>query len=171
LNNKADHIELRYPDGKQADNVKYKKDKIEDDEAYVKEGKKWDWIKMQIEVPEIIPEEILESNPAAEDVSDSDIIENVEEVSDGINNTDGENQSLLYPQKNNMFMFASPSAPIRFASSNNFGQGKVLGVEITDNGGQRYVFTQGQELENNGTWSSSLFLIINSAINRIVNLI
>lgn len=46
LNNKKSKIELRYPDGEVADDVKYKKKKesVKEGENYVKVKKKWKWI-------------------------------------------------------------------------------------------------------------------------------
>ena len=46
LNNTKTKIELRYPDGKVADKIKYdrKKDKIEEDETYEKINDEWQWI-------------------------------------------------------------------------------------------------------------------------------
>ncbi|EKE20313.1 MAG: nuclease [uncultured bacterium] len=46
LNNKKGKIELRYPDGKVADKIKYDhgKDSIGDDEVYTKESGKWEWV-------------------------------------------------------------------------------------------------------------------------------
>lgn len=43
LLNKKGMIELRYPDGKAADKIKYEKDKIADDEVYATSGGEWSW--------------------------------------------------------------------------------------------------------------------------------
>ena len=44
LNNKAGKIQLVMPDGKVTDIVEYQKEKIADDEAYVKINNEWQWI-------------------------------------------------------------------------------------------------------------------------------
>lgn len=54
LNNKEGKIELRYPDGKVADKIKYKKDAgIEEDEKYTKESGKWEWVPSQKSIKSI----------------------------------------------------------------------------------------------------------------------
>lgn len=82
LNNKKTKIELRYPDGKVADDIKYKKEKgIKEGEIYQKGKSKWEWkagpeksnskkepeqkIEEKIEQPEttIIETEPQEENP------------------------------------------------------------------------------------------------------------
>lgn len=45
LLNKKGRVELRYPNGETADKVKYEKNRIEEEELYVLEEKKWIWQK------------------------------------------------------------------------------------------------------------------------------
>ncbi|HHX58372.1 MAG TPA: lamin tail domain-containing protein [Candidatus Moranbacteria bacterium] len=45
LNNSGGIVELRYPDGKEADQVEYSKEKIEEGESYVLVGENWIWKK------------------------------------------------------------------------------------------------------------------------------
>lgn len=54
LGNKQAKLELRYPDGKVADKIKYdrKNDSISEDELYQKEGNAWQWILSQKDAEE-----------------------------------------------------------------------------------------------------------------------
>lgn len=66
LGNKQAKIELRYPDGKVADKIKYdrKNDSIAEDEIYQKENADWQWMETQKIVVEekapVLSEEIIE---------------------------------------------------------------------------------------------------------------
>jgi hypothetical protein len=72
LNNKEGKIELRYPDGKVADKIKYNhgKDSIGEDEKYTKESGKWAWVPSQ---KSIKSEKVKESG---EEISESSVIGN-----------------------------------------------------------------------------------------------
>lgn len=48
LNNKSGKVQLVSPDEKTADEVEYEKEKITEDEAYIKINGKWQWIKSEI---------------------------------------------------------------------------------------------------------------------------
>lgn len=78
LNNKAGKVQLVYPDGKVADKMEYKKDKIKDDEVYAKADGKWQWISPPEKENEKTKEEIKsesekssESEGITEGISDS----------------------------------------------------------------------------------------------------
>jgi hypothetical protein len=69
LNNKQTKIELRYPDGEVAYKLKYKKDKISDDEIYAKVDSKWQWIAPAKTKTEITDAEDVTTDPTQEENS------------------------------------------------------------------------------------------------------
>jgi len=70
LNNKKGRVELRYPDGKVAYKIKYKKeDGVKDDEIYGKEkGEKWKWTKDVLNVQTVEVVENIEDTEGKEGV-------------------------------------------------------------------------------------------------------
>ena len=80
LNNKKCRIELRYPDGKIAYKIKYKReDGIKDDEIYEKmKGGKWQWTKKS--VPDVLNVETVLNVKDVKDVLNVEIVENDEDV-------------------------------------------------------------------------------------------
>ena len=82
LNNKKGYVELRYPDGEVAYDLKYKKeDGIDEDEIYKKkEGGGWEWVKSTInkiikDTEEDAVSEIKDTNESViEEINDVDLI-------------------------------------------------------------------------------------------------
>jgi hypothetical protein len=117
LNNKKSKIELRYPDGKAADKVKYSKKgaSIEDDEVYEKTDSGWDWNAPQeteTPVPEtqtppasatenkdlVSQETITENTESTAEQTPTDSLENTEKTSNSEtfeNSAPDQNQSMV----------------------------------------------------------------------------
>lgn len=77
LNNRKGKIELRYPDGKVADKIKYDhgKNSIGDDEVYTKESGKWEWEESQkfIKSVKSIKQNTEEMDQIQEENSDGEV--------------------------------------------------------------------------------------------------
>jgi hypothetical protein len=139
LGNKKAKIELRYPNGKVADKIKYdrKDDSISKDEIYQKEGSAWKWIAPQKDEPEEQDETELEvqienKTPRANEIPENEITKPAIEIEN--NDFDlsdlgksSENPAWQKKQKNQIALLFSGSniSPNKIQAQN---QGLVLGV-------------------------------------------
>lgn len=142
LNNSQSKIELRYPDGNAAQKLKYnrKKDKIEDNEAFEKNGKNWTWNKPQssldenpndTEIPEdnnsstesILPQE---NTVPTEDIPKEDIQIDKSELEENIGKF-SENPDFTY-KKQNRIQLISYATKINTPTTLMDIPGKVAGA-------------------------------------------
>lgn len=163
LNNKKLEIELRYPDGKVADDLKYnkKKDSIAEGEIYIKEKKKWKWVAganseksikpiKQEELDNLIIENQGEINNEQENILEKDII----------SKPMFERENKLALNNKNFF---------KIDLSNNGS--RVLGAETVREGDGAYFFTAELPQQDHYliVFIKNMFIIINSKINLAIN--
>lgn len=150
LNNTKSRIELRYPNGEVADKVKYKKDKIEEDEIYFEDNKKWKWRKEAVQIKSSKPIEIEE-----------EIVEPIEEQLD--ENLLGQFSKDESKKKNQKIYLAS-NKNISLDLI-NFPAGRVLGTSISNSPEKFYSFTTKKE---NKHWIFGIISEINYFLNKIL---
>lgn len=163
LNNKKAEIELRYPDGKVADGLKYnkKKDSIAEGEIYIKEKKKWKW------VAGATAEKPIESIKQEE--SANLIIENPEVINDEQGTIpEGDIVSKPIFERENKLAFNQKNF-FKINLANNYP--RVLGAETVREADDAYFFTSGQSQQEHYAiiFIKNIFAIINLKINFAIN--
>lgn len=141
LNNKKGKIELRYPNGKVADKLKYNKggESVEDDEIYEETAEGWQWLESQINA-EKMESQINAEVGASINVENSELQineENFDELMGGqsVDESGGKNKEELLNYGTN----------IKLASWTASEQGKVLGAETVRVDGNNYHFVERAE--------------------------
>jgi len=116
LANKAGKVQLIYPDGKIADKVKYQKEKIEVDEAYVKIDGKWQWILAKTNITNNTDQSVAEGiGQSAENTDqDGEVLGVFQEKSPAIS---GPDYQLM--QDNNILILTSYFLPLDNIFSNS----------------------------------------------------
>ena len=131
LNNSAMKLELRYPNGKTADKLTYKKEKIAEGEIYKKINKQWAWVNTQknTEVEQSNTETILvKSNPVIATVDETEIQNNLGKYS-----ANPEWQK----KKENQIVLANYGSKITVPKP----AGRVLGAETVNEIANSFTFT------------------------------
>lgn len=171
LNNKKAEIELRYPDGKVAYSVKYKKEDkgIAEGEMYVKEKGGWSWQ---------IPVASIKYNVSSINTKNSEIInqeseENSQEIVEEKNSGEivDEDVGIVVKKKEMPALLAVQNQ--YFAKTKiSSGEPLVLGAETVRESDGIYFFTpEIAEQEHYAfTFLKNIFAIINARINFVINL-
>ncbi len=158
LNNEKSKVELRYPDGKEAYEVKYDKgddNTAEEDEIYEKTDGGWQWIKTQKNTEERKNTEILESE--AKDITE----ENFEELMGG--------QSVIKEKNNKMGELINYRVKIKLASYNTGNNPRVLGTSTENYNEPIYRFAENTPSEHYAVkFFKKILININYFINKIV---
>ncbi len=167
LGNKQAKIELRYPNGKVADKIKYdrKKDSIKEDEIYQKDGKKWQWVKMQTNMDTTLTN--VDETPTdtenivIEEKKDEPVLESADfDLSDL--GKYSENPEWNFKRKKQIaFIFAGSKINPEEKLLQN--QGRVLGISMTRS------YTKPAEKNNLQNFSGQIWKKINMRMNRIVS--
>lgn len=161
LNNKKNKIELRYPDGKVADKVKYKKEgrSVEEDEIYEKTQNGWQWLKSQsnTENAQNNTEELL-SNTELQNYGEEIVEEDFSEFSGG--------QSVIEGKGNKMKELVNYGVKIRLANYDVGGNPRVLGISTEKRENSVYQFTEARPA---GHYAAKFFKNLLSAINCLIN--
>ncbi len=171
LNNKKSKIELRYPNGKVADKIKYDKGKksVEDDEIYEDTENGWQWIDTQTNVKELElqmnPEksDATSDNGAGADETRTDV-ENFDELMGGqsVDKSGGKNKEELLNYGTN----------IQLASLSLNNQPVVLGAETIRLENNLYNFTQPVQIQARkgvAMFLENIFSSINYLMNNLIN--
>jgi hypothetical protein len=167
LNNKKTKIELRYPDGEVAYDVKYNKKKgsVAEDEAYVKEKKGWTWI---LKAPITKLQDTKNNQDTATNIQEAPNDEQ-KNTDDGIGNipdeamitqTKIERGNKLALNHNSIFKIElADSAP------------QVLGAETVREVDGVYFFTPKHPRQEHYAvaFAKNMFVIINLKINTLIN--
>jgi len=170
LNNKKAEIELRYPDGKTAYKMKYKKEDkgIAEGEVYVKEKGGWTWT--PVKSPTSRGPDSQEFNGAN---NNQQAIEN--------NNQEGaeENEEPEVIEKDVEIVIKKKEMPVLLAVQNEYfaktkissGEPLVLGAETVRELDGIYFFTQETTKQEHYAikFLKNIFAIINTRINFIIN--
>lgn len=162
LNNKKAEIELRYPDGKVADDLKYnkKKDSIAEGELYIKENKKWKWENKNVESIKHDASSINAQNieiVSEESINDEQETAPEEDIA----------SKPLFERENKLAFNQKNFFKINLA--NNYP--RVLGAETFREAEDAYFFTSGQSQQEHYAiiFIKNLFTIINFKINTLIN--
>jgi len=160
LNNTKNEIELRYPDGKVAYDLKYKKknDSIKEGEIYTKSKGGWIWVGSNKQV-ESSNQEAINSEQEDININGSDDMENISEA-DIISKPMFERENKLVSNNKKIF---------KIELSNNYP--RVLGEETVREIDGTYFFTA--ELPRQSHYMiifiKDLFTVINLKLNFIIN--
>jgi len=170
LNNKKCRIELRYPDGKVAYKIKYKKEGgVKDDEIYEKvKGGKWQWTESVRDVLNV--ETVLN----IEDGEDDEDVLNVEDDKDVeiVENNEDEKyiggQSLKLSGNKELELLAGE---LRIKKAGNIAA--VLGASIVKRTNDSYVFNSPASRDKHYAlkFLEKLFQEINQTLNNWINLL
>ena len=132
LGNKQARIELRYPDGKVADKIKYdrKNDSILEEELYQKEGKDWNWILPQKNTETEPPNIKIDLKETAQNPPQVNPQNETEKLKDLTLSTLGEyTKNPAWQEKQEkqitLLFVGSNISPTKLLSQN---QGQVLGI-------------------------------------------
>ncbi|MCX6765378.1 MAG: lamin tail domain-containing protein [Candidatus Moranbacteria bacterium] len=131
LNNEKGKVELRYPDGKKAYQVKYDKDgkKAEENEVYKKMESGWQWIKSPKNIKTEEQENVETETQENEVIEEEDFEEFM----------DGQSEDLSGEEKQNeLFNYGTN---IKLASYVQGNQGRVLGAKTVRSEENIYTFT------------------------------
>jgi len=168
LNNKKCRIELRYPDGKIAYKIKYKReDGIKDDEIYEKmKGGKWQWTKKS--VPDVLNVETVLNVEDVKDVLNVEIVENDEDEEDDEDEGYIGGQSLKLSGNKELELLAGE---LRIKKAGNIAA--VLGASAIKRTSDSYVFNSpaGRDRHYALKFLEKLFQEINQALNNWINLL
>lgn len=162
LNNKKNKIELRYPDGKVADKVKYKKEgrSVEEDEIYKKTQDGWRWLESQNNTENI-------QNNTEELLNNAEVIQNNEEETDKEDFSEfiggwSEDESDKISREE----LLNYGTQVKLAAAVYSGEGKVLGVSTENYNEPVYRFSENAPGEH---YAIKFFKNILSAINYLIN--
>ncbi|MCD6149280.1 lamin tail domain-containing protein [bacterium] len=165
LNNKKCRIELRYPDGKIAYKIKYKReDGVKDDEIYEKmKGGKWQWTKKS--VPDVLNVEAVLN---VEDDEDVEIVENDEDEEDVEDERCIGGQSLELSGNKELELLAGE---LRIEKAGNTAA--VLGVSAVKRTSGGYAFNSPAGCDKHYAlkFLEKLFQEINQTLNNWINLL
>lgn len=165
LGNKKAKIELRYPNGKTADKIKYdrKKDSVDEDEIYQKEGGDWRWITTRTNADTTLTD--ADETPTNTDTTPTDAEDEIEEddLSDLGKYSEDSNQKNKY-KKQIALLFAGSNIDPKEKILQN--QERVLGVFTI-----KKDYTEPTEENNSQSFSDKIWKKINARINRVVNLL
>lgn len=171
LGNKQAKIELRYPNGKTADKIKYdrKKDSVDEDEVYQKERGNWQWITTPTNT-DMTPTNTDETRTNAENnMEEEKIFENIEPSLDDmeIDLSDLGKYSADPNQKNKQ----KKQIALLFTGSNIIPEEKllqsherVLGISATK---KDYAKPTGEN--NSPNFMNKIWKKINAKMSRVVN--
>ena len=170
LNNKKAEVELRYPDGKVAYNLKYnkKKDSVAEGEIYVKAKGGWKWQNKNVEsirynVSSINTQSTVINNQEAANSEQENTDNNTENIPDEEiveqPKIERENKLTMNNNKNIFKIDLSGSSP------------RVLGAETVRETDGTYFFTPEYSQEEHFTviFLKNIFILINLKINTLMN--
>jgi hypothetical protein len=175
LNNKKCKIELRYPNGKVADKVKYNlgQKSVKDDEIYEETENGWQWLDLQSDAD--LGTTLINA--------DESMSQNNAEITAPIDNEDGEmqintsenfedfigGQSLDNSEKLNKEQLLNYGTTIKLANYNMNNNGRVLGVETVKTENGIYTFTSSVVSRHKALkFLINLGIKINFFINKLI---
>ena len=171
LNNKKAEIELKYPDGKTAYKMKYKKEDkgVAEGEMYVKEKGGWNWV---ASIQQATDSKQQKTNNIQPKASGNQIEGNNQEGAE-------ENKEPEVIEEDVEIVIKKKEMPVLLAVQNKYfaktkissGEPQVLGAEIVREVDGAYVFTpEGQPVEHYAiNFLKNIFAIINTRINFVIN--
>lgn len=165
LNNKKATVELRYPDGKAAHTMKYKRDDgVAEDEIYEKKkGEKWKWVESK-RIQEQNDIEASETETTEQEQEQNQEDEELPEEFLG-------KQSVDENKKDFKIVVDNYNARISIPEKVNFEQGRVLGVSTIGINGAKYVFTKNNYIKRDHYaigFFKRMGAKINTSINKII---
>jgi len=182
LNNKKCRIELRYPDGKIAYKIKYKReDGIKDDEIYEKmKGGKWQWTES---VRDVLNVETVLNVEDVKDVLNVKDVEDVEDVEIVLNDKDDEDVEIVENNEDEKYIGGQSlklsgnkklellAGELRIEKAGNTAA--VLGVSAVKriSGGYAFNYPAGRDKHYALKFLEKLFQEINQALNNWINLL
>jgi hypothetical protein len=161
LGNKQAKIELRYPDGKVADKVKYdrKNDSVSEDELYQKAGSSWEWILPQKNVEE--KQADTETKPAI--IAPEIKIEEPQKADFDLSDLGKSTKNPIWHQKQEQqlaLLFAGSNiSPVKLLTQN---QGQVLGISTIK------MTPRTSQNATNIDFSNQLWKKINAKLNELI---
>lgn len=171
LNNKKAEIELRYPDGKTAYKMKYKKEDkgIAEGEMYVKEKGGWVWV---ASIQQTADNKQQKTNNIQPKASENQIEGNDQEGAE-------ENEEPEVIEEDVEIVVKKKEVPVLLANNNKYfskikissGEPQVLGAEKIRESNGIYFFTQETTKQEHYAikFLKNIFAIINTRINFIIN--
>lgn len=171
LNNKKAEIELRYPDGKTAYKMKYKKEDkgIAEGEVYVKEKGGWTWV---ASIQQTTDSKQQKTNNIQPKASGNQIEGNNQEGAE-------ENEEPEVIEEDVEIVVKKKEVPILLAASNKYfskikissGEPQVLGAETVRESDGTYFFTPETTKQEHYavTFARYIFFTANMKINTLVN--
>jgi hypothetical protein len=164
LPNKEAKLELRSPDGKTVQKIKYSKDKISEDETYEKIGRKWEWISFQNNIEDELTDTQAPSSTSQEvdeNASETPIQEKI--IDPAIQAAIGKFSPNPDWQKNQEFqiILATSDENIKIPEKYIADLSHVLGANSVRLDGNHYVFTP---IAHEKHW---FVKIMNNALSKI----
>ena len=155
LVNTKGKIEIRYPNGKAAYELKYAKDKIADDEIYIKINGQWQWIAPPAENKLALSENLVENNSVL--VDNQEIQNNLGKYSE---NTEWQKK------KENQIVLASYATHLS-PPEDSGSQPRVLGASAIRDDSEYFSF--GRPYAPEPHWAVKIWKDILIAINSFLN--
>jgi len=171
LNNSKNKIELRYPDGKVAHEVKYKKEgkSIAEGEIYVKEKGGWAWV---ASIQQTTDNKQQKTNNIQLKASENQMEGNNQEGAE-------ENEEPEVIEEDVEIVIKKKEMPVLLANNNKYfskikissGEPLVLGAETVRESNGIYFFTPETTKQEHYaiTFLKNIFVIINTRINFVIN--
>ncbi len=164
LNNKKNKIELRYPNGKVAHKIKYKKENgISDDEIYEKTEGGWQWLKSQSSAENT-------QNNAEELLNTVEVLQNSEGETDEEYFSEflgGQSEDL--PEKEKQEELLNYGTQVKLAAAVYSGEGRVLGASTENYNEPVYRFSESAPTEHYAVkFFKNVFSEINYLLNKLI---
>lgn len=171
LGNKKTKIELRYPDGKVADKVKYDKGKesVGDDEVYEETENGWQWVEALTGADETLTNPVKSDTTSDNGASADETLTDEENFGEDLSEFMG-GQSVDGAYQKDKGELLNFGTNIKLASVNYSESGRVLGVSIEKTNPPVYKFTETKPEENKILkFGEIIFSNINLFFNKTIN--